>query len=117
MTVAGARPTPRDMKLLRLLLDYGVISSHQIATWIFPGVEKTTVLRRLRRLEEGGWIRKRGTLPDGTAVFLIEPKGTRLLGENSRITTYPRHMLEHEIEINALRWTLSQMGVVKSWMT
>ena len=71
----------------------------------------------MRRLEAGGLIRKRGTLPDGTAVFMVDHEGAKYLGERLPFTTFPHHLLLHEIEINALRWRLSQLGVVKTWMT
>jgi len=117
MTQKGVQPTPRDSKLIRLVYDYGAVSSRQLASWFFNGVEKTTVLRRLRRLEGGRFIRKRGTLPDGTAVYLIGEAGTRYLCERKEVTTFPRHQLEHEIEINSVRWRLESLGLVKSWMT
>ena len=117
MTQKGARPTARDTKLIRVVFDYGAVSSRQLAAWFFEGVEKTTVLRRLRRLEDGAFIRKRGTLSDGTAVYLIDETGAKHLGERPEATTFPRHLLEHEIEINSLRWRLEKLGLVKSWMT
>src|SRR5690348_15894496 len=96
MNTKGARPTKRDTKLLRTLFDFGVVSSTQISSWLFEGVEKTTALRRLRRLEEGGFIRKRGTLPNGTGVFMIEQEGAKILGESLPFTTFPSHLLIHE---------------------
>lgn len=117
MTVRGAAITSRDRKLLRVMFDYGILTSRQMSLWFFTGVRKTTVMRRLRRLEKGKYIRKRGTQPDGTAVYLIGETGAKYLGEGLQHTTYPFHQIEHEIQVADLRWRLESLGVVKSWMT
>ncbi len=117
MTEKGARPTVRDLKLFRTLFEYGLLSRRQICQWFFEEVEKTTVLRRLRKLEEGHYIRRRGTLGDGTSVFVIASEGVKAIGEEVITTTYPRHQIEHEIEVGNLRHYLERLGAVKSWMT
>lgn len=109
--------TERDQKLIRTLFEYGVLTSRQIGSWFFNGIQKTTVLRRLRLLQKGKYIRKRGTLNDGTAVFMTGENGIQVTGEKLPFTTYPNFLLEHEIQIGNLRWFLEGAGAVKSWMT
>jgi hypothetical protein len=88
-----------------------------ISKWVFPEIEKTTVMRRLRRLEEGEFIRRRGTFRDGSAVFLIGIEGARHLGQKVPHTTYPLFLLDHEFAINKVRWKLNELGLIRSWMT
>jgi hypothetical protein len=113
----GAKLTPRDHHLVQCLFDYGILSSHQIARWFFHGVAKTTVLRRLRRLSDGEFIRKRGSTPDGTAVYTVDKEGARAIGEEPRITTYPYHQIVHELTLNDIRKRLAELRVTKYWMT
>ncbi|HAR41029.1 MAG TPA: hypothetical protein DCS07_00075 [Bdellovibrionales bacterium] len=108
--------TERDLKLFKLLSDFGVISTVQLSKWIFPKVARTTALRRLRLLEKRGLIRKRGTLPDATAVWMIDQKGQRLIAGMTENLYFPAHQLEHEITLNEIRWRLHGLGVVQSWM-
>lgn len=117
MSTKGTEITARDQKLLRVLFDYGVLTSRQIGAWFFKGVEKTTVLRRLRKLEHDHYIRKRGILTNGVTVFVIGENGAKYLGEIMPITTYPFQQLEHETQITNLRWFLETLGAVKSWMS
>jgi DNA-binding Lrp family transcriptional regulator len=109
--------TERDVRILKLLKDFGVVSSDQLGRWIFMGIERTTALRRLRILENANYIRKRGTLPDATAVWVIEPDGTRILSGVAERDIYPLHQLPHEMTLNEIRWTFYSLDLVQSWMT
>lgn len=113
----GPTLTPRDYKVLQCMFDYGILSSRQIGAWFFPGIEKTTVLRRLRRLSDGEFIRKRGNAPDGTAVFTVDKEGARAIGEEPRTATYPYHQLIHELTLNDVRKKLAELRATKYWMT
>ena len=113
----GAALTPRDHKILHCMFDYGILSSRQIGAWFFPGIEKTTVMRRLRRLSDGEFIRKRGSTPDGTAVFTIDKEGARAIGEEPKIAIYPYHQIIHELTLNDIRKRLAELGATKYWMT
>lgn len=109
--------TERDIKVLKLFHDFGVVSSDQVARWLFPNVAKTTVLRRLRLLENAGYIRKRGTLPNATSVWVIECDGIRLLDGVPDKEFYPLNQLPHDITLNEIRWQFHSLDLVQSWMT
>jgi DNA-binding Lrp family transcriptional regulator len=109
--------TERDVKILKLLKEFGVVSTDQLGRFIFNGVNRTTVLRRLRLLEDSHYIRKRGTLPNATAVWVIEPDGTKILSGVSERDIYPIHQLPHEMTLNEVRWKMYELDLVKSWMT
>ena len=69
----------RDVKVLKLFHDIGVVSSDRMVCTLFPDVAKTTVLQRLRLLENTSYIRKRVFLSDATLVWVTEYNGIRLL--------------------------------------
>lgn len=117
MTKSSIQLTERDQILIQHLYDYGILSSRQMANWFFKDVEKTTVLRRLRRLEKFHYIRRKSALPDGTLVFVIGENGIKHLGEVASNTHYPVHQLPHEILLADIRWQLEGLGVVKAWVT
>lgn len=109
--------TKRDAVLLKLLQDFGVVSTTQINSWVFKSVNRTTVLRRLRRLETAGYIRKRATLPDATAVWVVESSGVQAISGVNHREFYPAHQLPHDMALNDIRWKLYSLQIVKSWMT
>ena len=109
--------TERDVKVLKLFHDFGVVSSDQVVRWLFPNVAKTTVMRRLRLLQVAGYLRKRGTLPDATSVWVIQPDGIRLLDGIPDKEFYPMNQLPHDVTLNEIRWQFHSLDVVQSWMT
>lgn len=117
MTKSLIQLTERDQILIQHLYYYGILSSRQMAQWFFPDVEKTTVLRRLRRLEKSNYVRRKSALPDGTSIFVIGEKAIQHLGETLPKTSYPVHQLPHEILLSDIRWQLENLEVVKAWMT
>ncbi len=114
--MAKAQLTQRDLNLLQCLHAFGVVTSDQLTRFFFPGVARTTVLRRLRRLELDGYIRKRGNLQTAMAVWMIEAEGQKVLGHESFRTTFPIHQLEHEVTLSEIRWRLQKLGSCLSWM-
>jgi len=48
----GPLLTARDLTLFEKLSDYGMLSTAQINLLIFSSIAKTTVLKRLRHLED-----------------------------------------------------------------
>ena len=109
--------TKRDARLIKLLCDFGLASTEQLSRWIFKKINRTTVLRRLRRLEKGDYIRKRAALQNATAVWVLGVNGEKFLGSIPRRHYFPAHQLEHEITSNEIRWHLYSLSVVKNWMT
>lgn len=107
------RPEPRDKNILSVVNDYGVVSSTQIAEWFFPGVAKTTALRRIRALHKGKYLEACVPLDDGTKTFCLGVKGKEALGESARYIFSNRNTIHHDVTISAIRRKLEFYNLAK----
>ncbi len=71
--------TGRDKDILKSLLSYGLLSSKQIKDLHFSGVDKRTVLRRLRKLTKAKWILRHVTSRGGEIIWTLSLKGANYL--------------------------------------
>lgn len=110
------RLTSRDEFLLRLLQTYGCLSTKQIASKVFPGVRLTTVLRRLRCLNDAGYIQKILGLESSERLWALTKKSADKFHFESAKTSFPRSILEHDSTLTALRIQLEDHGVAHSWI-
>src|SRR5690606_26678509 len=62
------------------------------------------------------YIKKRGSTPDGTAVFTVDQEGAKSIGQRPKIASYPYHQITHELTLNDVRNRLEGLGVTKSWL-
>ncbi len=108
--------TERDLLLLRSLGSFGVFSTKQIARIFFPGVARTTVLRRLRHLEKGRFLRRVwGHLDGGYAWYLT--KGCALeLGFPASLRRINRNNLEHDVLLSDVRVALAKAQLGQEWV-
>ncbi|MBX9765643.1 MAG: replication-relaxation family protein [Bdellovibrionales bacterium] len=114
-------PTARDLALLSDLYHFVVLSLRQIKHRHFDGVSKCTMLNRLKRLEEGGLVRRYrvtnfrdtvGTHDVGT-VFQITRSGISALQamhSNQYFRPMPSSIgfqsLQHDLTVNEVQWAL-----------
>jgi DNA-binding Lrp family transcriptional regulator len=108
--------TDRDQRLLQAIQSYAILTTRQIAKMIFPGVAITTVLRRLRALEAGGYIQRiEGLVSTERAWGLTEWAG-KLDPQRPGKVHFPRHSLDHDLKLTALRMQLEGKGIALSWI-
>ena len=112
--------TKRDLKLFLNLATYGLLSTSQIAVKLFPGVQSSTVLRRIRRLESGGWIYRIRSLDTGELVWLLTRKGEYVLKDEVNLVPMirpNRSSVDHDVKLAALRLRLEAIGLGENFVT
>lgn len=108
--------TQRDEDLLQKIGDFGVLSTAQIQSLFFRNAKRTTMLRRLRRLEELKMIQRIRGLSDGSHGWSLTPTGTRSRGLISIGRKLNRHTLEHDVTLGEVRFALERVGIGAGWM-
>lgn len=111
------RVTARDQKLFRHLSDYGMLTTKQINKMIFGGIATTTVLRRLRFLEEDKLIKRLLGLSTNESLWIITEKALSFFegGEYFK-RLWNKNLLEHDFKLLCLRILLEERGIAKSWI-
>ncbi len=104
---------PRDRDLLAGLLRFGVLSSVQICLWYFNKVAKTTVLRRIRLLEKGHYLKRGVTLENGTNTWNLSFKGRELLSAGTTAHFSNRNSIKHDVLLTDIRRKLESFGLAK----
>ncbi len=109
--------TKRDLTMFQCLAEFGVLSTSQLTQRIFPGVQGSTVLRRLRRLECEGWIyRVDRALPSGESVWLLAKRGEDLIEVETPMVRPNRNGLAHDVQLAALRMHLKSIGLGENFV-
>ena len=108
--------TTRDRSIFRHLLDYGMLTTQHILKFHFDGIAKTTVLRRLRILEEAHFIKRLHGLPTQEVLWILTPKGADILGGELFKKNFNRNLLDHDYKLLELRLLLEKAGVSQSWI-
>ncbi|MCM2351840.1 MAG: replication-relaxation family protein [Bacteriovoracaceae bacterium] len=107
--------TPRDLRLLNLLANYGMLSTKQIEKFVFRSIATTTVLRRLRVLERANLLKRITGLESHELLWMLTAEG----GRTARITVpkskWSKNMLEHDHKLVGLRIALEVSGISHSW--
>ncbi len=75
---------PRDHALLSKLAKYSVLSTRQIAKIAFDNIAHTTMMRRLRALEEEKYIHRGVPLDTGVNTWILGQEGRKLWAKNLR---------------------------------
>jgi DNA-binding Lrp family transcriptional regulator len=108
--------TPRDRELFRHLSNYGMLSTKQIKEIIFGGTATTTVLRRLRILEEERFIKRLHGLESQEVLWTITDKAFQFGGGEHFKRHWNKNLLEHDFKLLRLRLLLEKRGIAKSWV-
>lgn len=110
------RLTPRDRNLFQHLLRYGTLTTKQINSIVFDGVATTTVLRRLRNLEEEKFIKRLIALNSGELLWIMTAKAaSEIEGGDYFKRSWNKNFLDHDFKLLCLRLHLEKHGLVKSW--
>jgi len=110
------RITTRDILLLDRLSQYGMLSSKQINKLIFGEIALTTVLRRLRRLEKNGLI-KRITGLSNTILWAMTSQALKYGGSEDFKRHWNKNQLDHDHKLNELRLFLEELEISQNWVT
>jgi hypothetical protein len=105
----------RDSKLMQRLGKYGVLSTAQIHEGLFPGIRKTTMLRRLRKLEARDQIRRVAGLPDGSYGWTLTSRQSTALGFSGISRHTSRISVDHDVLLSAVRLALERAGIETRW--
>ena len=93
----------RDCELLKMICDFGLLSTKQIGNLFFKEVAITTVLKRLRILEREDFIKRVTGLGSFELLWGINNKGARLIEKENFKTSWNKQLLEHDYKISCLR--------------
>jgi hypothetical protein len=105
----------RDIRVLQTLGSFELLSTRQLCTLSFPGVDRRTVLRRLRKLEREKVIRRIHGLKMGEMVWALSQFGAFRIGQTQRIESINKNSLEHDITLSDIRLSLLRAGLAHSW--
>jgi hypothetical protein len=107
--------TKRDSKLLADLHTYGILRTHHIAEKFFKGVAVSTVLRRLRILEEWKLIGRVTGLENGALAWKLEPKGVSMVSDRPPKRIFRPANLNHDLILVDLRLALERENIAGGW--
>jgi hypothetical protein len=105
----------RDLKLIRLLIRFGVLSTRQIRELVFHEIAHTTVMRRLRLLEGGHYVRRGVTLADGSNTWSVGRRGIEAAGFGHLYHFTNRNGIEHDVRLTDVRIALERLGIAKDF--
>lgn len=108
--------TDRDRALLLDIQKYGILPTRLIASRHFPGVALSTVLRRLRVLNERRYIQRITGVENGSHAWCMTEKGAQELNGGPAKTSFPRHIIEHDLTLMKLRMRLEETGIAQAWI-
>jgi DNA-binding Lrp family transcriptional regulator len=110
------RITNRDKQLFLKLASHGMLSTKQATTFIFNSITPTTVLRRLRLLEENYFLKRITGLDSHEVLWVLTEKGANTVGVSVPKKNWSKNILEHDYKLLSLRLELEKAGVAKSWI-
>lgn len=111
------RLTERDLKVLNKLGSYEMLSSKQLSKICFPEIDKSTIHRRLRILENEKLIRRSFGLQSRENVWSLSRYGASTIHRDGFIEHINKNNLEHDILLAEVRLALESSGLAKSWTT
>lgn len=107
--------TKRDKALLCLLNRHNLLSTKQIHCRVFADLELTTVMRRLRKLQAGGFIVRLGMLPCRTWVWGCSQLSNELITGFASSSRTNLHTMNHDIQLAELRFLFEDITRVDDW--
>ncbi len=108
--------TDRDLDLFRKLSDYGILSTKLVKNLVFNSIATTTVLRRLRCLEERFYLKRILGLESQETLWTLTEKAADLAEVLMPKRHWSKTMLEHDFKLLNLRLALEGSEVSHSWL-
>ncbi|QDK41244.1 hypothetical protein DOM21_07190 [Bacteriovorax stolpii] len=106
----------RDLKLLKMTCEFGLLSTRQLRDHFFKGVAITTVLKRLRILEKEKLIKRVPGLESTELLWSIDHKGAKMIEKDNYKISWNKHVLEHDHKVSCLRLTFLNHKLYESWV-
>lgn len=107
--------TYRDKMLLEDLQQYALLSTKHLSNRHFPGVQLSTIMRRLRMLEAKDFIQRIPGLEQTGFAWGLSKAGAKFLAPTPAKTHFPRFIQEHDIKLSLLRMKLEEAGIARAW--
>ncbi len=108
--------TDRDKVLLEKLFSYAVMTTRQITKVVFADIQLTTVLRRLRKLEKHGYVRRYAGINTYECAWMLTERSALMLSDRPPKWHQSRTLIEHDTTLTALRMSLEEAGIARSWI-
>ncbi len=108
--------TDRDLDLFRKLSDYGILSTKLVGNLVFNSIATTTVLRRLRCLEERFYLKRILGPESQETLWMLTEKAADLAEVFMPKRHWSKSMLEHDFKLLNLRLAMEGCGISHSWM-
>jgi hypothetical protein len=108
--------TNRDIEVFKLIANYGMLSTRQINSICFNSIATTTVLRRLRMMEDNKYIQRLLGLESQDVLWIILTKGAEAAGVQIPKRQWSKNLLEHDHKLISLRLNLEDSGIAHSWI-
>ena len=108
--------TNRDIELFKMIANYGMLSTKQINSICFNSIATTTVLRRLRMLENKKFIQRLLGLDSQDVLWTLLTKGAEAAGVVIPKRHWSKNLLEHDHKLISLRLNLEDSGIAHSWI-
>lgn len=107
--------TTRDIELFRKLSIYGMLSTKQAGQLVFNSIASTTVLRRLRLLEKGLYVKRILGLETQEVLWVLADRGAKLADVEVPKRHWSKNMLSHDFKLLSLRLALEGAGLAQEW--
>jgi DNA-binding HxlR family transcriptional regulator len=108
--------TSRDLLLLKKLSSHGILSTDLIRVYCFKSIDSSTVLRKLRKLENKGLVKRILGHESQKVLWSLGIKGSRLARVPMPKSHWNRNLLEHDLNLVSVRLALEGCGISHSWM-
>lgn len=108
--------TSRDIEVFKLIANYGMLTTKQINSTRFNSIAITTVLRRLRMLEDKKYIQRLLGLESQDILWPLLPKGAEAAGVAIPKRHWSKNLLGHDHKLISLRLNLENSGIAHSWI-
>jgi hypothetical protein len=108
--------TNRDIEIFKLIANYGMLSTKQINSICFNSIATSTVLRRLRILENKKYIQRLLGLESQDLLWILLPKGAEAAEVAIPKRHWSKNLLEHDHKLISLRLGLEGSGIAHSWI-
>ena len=72
--------TKRDLEIFAIISRCAILTTSQLSKTVFKGIAKTTVLRRLRKLEKAKFIERIEGLANYEKAWALTAKGAEAIG-------------------------------------
>ena len=108
--------TQRDKTLLFQLSNFALMTTKQIRRSVFGDIAMTTVLRRLRALENEGYIQRIEGLANAERAWTVTQRGCEEFVDRIPKRHFNRATLPHDVKLTELRMALEGHGIAHSWI-